>query len=113
MEIKSLGPLREFSQERFTKRVIHKKGDSVVFVLNFGPGQELPTHNHPGTAVYLLVLSGSGEIVINGVPSAVAKDDVVWVDGEEQFAFRNTGSEQVSLYVALATVPDERYAQNV
>ncbi len=113
MEIKSLGPLREFGEERFTKRIIHKKDESVVFVLNFEPGQELPTHNHPGTAVYILVLSGSGEVVIDGTPSAITEDDVVWVDGAEQFAFKNTGSERVTLYVMLAKIPDERFAQNI
>jgi quercetin dioxygenase-like cupin family protein len=113
MEIKSLSPMLEFSEERFTKRIIHKKDDSVVFVLNFMPGQELPVHNHPGTAVYILVLAGAGDVIVNGEASAIAKDDTVWVDGAEQFAFKNTGSEQTTLYVMLAKIPDERFAQNV
>lgn len=50
----------------------------------------LPTHKHPGSYVFLLVL-----------------------EGEEQFAFANTGNNPTSLYVVLNKVPDPRYAQNV
>jgi quercetin dioxygenase-like cupin family protein len=113
MEIKSLAALREYADERFTKRIIHQKGDSVVFILNFQPGQELPKHKHPGTAVYLLVMNGSGTVTVNGSDHKVAKDDCIWVDGEEDFSFKNTGNEQTSLYVLLAKIPDQRYAQNV
>jgi len=113
MEIKSVSAHLDFSDERFTKRIIHKKDDSVVFVLNFMPGQELPSHQHPGTAVYLLVLEGEGEVTVDGESTKVAKNDCIWLDGEEHFAFRNSSDERVSLYVMLAKIPSERYAQDV
>lgn len=113
MEIKPIQPNMEYSSERFTKRVLFKKGDSVAFLLNFEPGQELPTHKHPGTAVYLLVLEGGGEMIVGGEASPVAKGDAVWVDGEADFAYRNSGTVPASLYVVLAKVPEERYAENI
>lgn len=113
MEIKSLASNIEYSAERFTKRILFKKDNSVVFVLNFEPGQELPTHKHPGTAVYLLVIEGGGDVIVNGETSAVKQGDAIWVDGEDDFAFRCSGSVPASLYVVLAKIPDERYAQNI
>lgn len=113
MEKKSLQEHQEYSEEKFTKRIIHKKEDSTVFVLNFMPDQKLPTHKHPGTEVYLLVINGSGTFTIDGADTEVQKDDVIHVSGEEELAFHNTGTEPVSLYVMLNKIPNERYAQNI
>lgn len=113
MDIKSLQAAQEYSQERFTKRILFKSDDSTAFVLNFEPGQELPTHGHPGTAVFLLVTSGEGTVYANGEPRQIVANDVVYVGGEEQFAFKNTGAAPASLFVVLAKLPDERYAKEL
>ncbi len=103
----------EYSTERFTKRIIFKEGESTVFALNFKPGQALPTHKHPGTNVYLLVLNGEGTFMIDGNEVKVTKDDVVVCGGESNFSFVAGGEENTSLYVMLNKIPDERYVQNV
>lgn len=113
MEKKSLQSFQEFSDERFTKRIIFKQGESTVFLLNFLPGQQLPAHTHPGTEVYLLILEGEGTFTIDGESTAVAKNDTVHCSGSEELAFENTGTEPVTLYVMLNKIPDERYAQNI
>ncbi|MEH7124932.1 cupin domain-containing protein [Bacillus sp. JJ1773] len=113
MEKKSIIDALEFSEEKFIKRIIFREGESTVFVLNFMPGQKLPAHKHPGTNVYLMVLQGNGTLIINGEPFEVEEKDVIRADGEEEFAFTNSGNENVSLYVMLNKIPDERYAQNI
>jgi quercetin dioxygenase-like cupin family protein len=104
---------REFNEERFTKRVIYQNGDSVVFVLHFLPGQELPTHKHPGTDVYLLALEGTGTMIVDGNETVVQQSDVVHISGGEAFAYKNTGEEPSSLYVTLVKLPSPEYARNV
>ncbi len=42
-----------YNEEKFTKRVIFKEGESTVFVLNFSKNQALPAHKHPGTNVFI------------------------------------------------------------
>lgn len=113
MEKKTLNEFQEFKEDRFSKRVIYQKNESVVFVLNFMPGQELPSHTHPGTDVYLLALEGSGTVTVDGNDSSVVKGEIVHIGGDETFSYRNTGSEPSSLYVTLIKLPDERYAQNI
>lgn len=113
MEKKELSVMLEYNETQFTKRIVHKKGESVVFALNFMPGQELPKHQHPNTDVYILVLEGNGTMTVDGEQTAVAKGDVVHCDGSEQFSYKNSGDVPSSLYVVLSKVPDERYAQNV
>lgn len=83
MEQKHLSDFQEFSESNFTKRVIYKKGESVVFVLNFMLGQELPLHKHPGTQVFLSVLEGSGTMNTDGKETLINKDDLIHVEGEE------------------------------
>lgn len=113
MKMKSIQSAIEYSDQNFTKRVIYNVGGSTVFMLNFMPGQQLPTHKHPGTEVFLLVLAGSGTFTINGEETEVTVNDTIHSAGDEDLAFRNTGDNPVSLYVMLNKVPDERYVQNI
>ncbi|WML49761.1 cupin domain-containing protein [Neobacillus sp. PS3-34] len=113
MEKQTVRTFQEYSEERFTKRVIFKKGESTAFVLNFLPGQQLPPHKHPGTEVYLYVLCGTGTISIDNTETAVSDSDLIHCSGEEQLAFSNNGSEPVSLYVVLNKLPGEEYAKNI
>ncbi|HEY2421277.1 MAG TPA: cupin domain-containing protein [Neobacillus sp.] len=113
MEKNSVIEYMEYSQERFTKRVIYKKGETTAFVLNFLPGQQLPTHKHPGTEVYLFVVSGKGTIIIDGMETEVSEADLLHVSDEDEMAFRNSGNEPVSLYVVLSKIPNEQYAKNI
>jgi quercetin dioxygenase-like cupin family protein len=113
MEKLSLKDYQEFSEERFTKRIVFKKGESTVFLLNFMPGQELPKHTHPGTEVYILTMQGEGTFTIDGAEVISAASDTVHITGTEELAYKNTGSEPVTLYVMLNKIPDERFAQNI
>lgn len=103
----------EYSEERFTKRIIFKEGESTVFVLNFAPKQALPVHKHPGTNVYILVVEGEGTFTVDGEAVKAKKKDLLLFAGEEELAFVNDGQENTSLYVMLNKIPDERYAQNI
>lgn len=113
MKKQNLNEYVEFKNERFTKRIIFKEGESTTFVLNFKPGQSLPTHKHPGTNVYLLVLQGEGIFTIDGKEVPAQKDDVLVCDGNEEFSFNNSGSSNVSLYVMLNKIPNDQYAENI
>jgi len=113
MEKKELSLAKEYNDTQFTKRIIHKKGESVVFALNFMPGQELPKHQHPNTDVYILVLEGNGTMTVDEQSTAVSTGDVIHCEGSEQFSYKNSGDEPSSLYVVLSKVPNDKYAENV
>ncbi|NHC39973.1 cupin domain-containing protein [Bacillus sp. MM2020_1] len=113
MEKNSVKAYMEYSEEKFTKRIIYKKGETTAFVLNFLPGQQLPIHKHPGTEVYLYVVTGNGTIVIDGKESEVSEADLIHVGSEEEMSFNNSGKEPVSLYVVLSKIPSELYAKNI
>ncbi|WP_044479605.1 cupin domain-containing protein [Paenibacillus antibioticophila] len=113
MEKNMLGSLQEYQEARFTKRVAFQKGESVVFVLNFMPGQQLPAHQHPGTHVFILALEGTGTVTADGTAYELRKGDIIHLEGDETFAYVNDGQENASLYVILTKTPGPEYAQNI
>ncbi|WP_166240099.1 cupin domain-containing protein [Paenibacillus turpanensis] len=113
MEMKSVITEMEYNQERFTKRILFKKGESVMFVLNFMPGQALPTHTHPGSDVYVFVLEGTGTLMVDDRHQIITKGTAVHCSGEERFSFVNDGIENASLLVHLSKLPSEVYAKEV
>lgn len=113
MKISNVTQFQEYKEAAFTKRIVHKEADNVIFVLNFTPNAELPTHNHPGANVYLLVLEGNGMVTVNGEETAVAQGDIIHITGDEQFSYRGGAEGNSSLHVVLTKTPSEKYAQNI
>lgn len=113
MEKNSIKSYQEYNEEKFTKRVVYKKGETTAFVLNFLPGQQLPPHKHPGTEVYLYIVTGNGTVIIDGQDTNVSEADIIHVNSEEEMAFKNTGDEPLSIYVVLSKFPNENYAKNM
>ncbi|WP_338469282.1 cupin domain-containing protein [Niallia sp. XMNu-256] len=113
MEKRSILDSIEYSDERFTKRILFKKGKNTAFVLNFQPGQELPTHTHPGSDLFLTVIKGKGTLVINGQETEITMNDAIYAEGDEEFAFKNTSNEPVSLYVTLCNIPNDNFAKDI
>jgi len=113
MEKKHLNEAIQYQDERFTKKVLFQKGESVVFVLNFMPGQQLPAHKHPGTDVYLLALQGNGTMNVDGEDIPLLEGETIHINGEESFSYRNSGDVPASLHVVLCKIPSPVYAQEI
>lgn len=101
MEKKSLLDMRQFSEEKFVKHILVKKGDHVAFTLQFLPGQSLPVHTHPNAVVFITVIEGGGTVLINGEETIVFAHDFLVIEGDEEFGFVNTTNEPTQLYVVL------------
>ncbi|OWR32554.1 cupin [Saccharibacillus sp. O23] len=113
MEKQALSTFQEYRADKFTKKIVFKKESHTAFVLNFGPGHQLPTHNHPGATLYLTVLEGSGFMIADGVETPVKAGDLVRVEGHEAFAYRSADDARSSLSVVLIDTPSEEYAKNI
>ncbi|WP_462408858.1 cupin domain-containing protein [Neobacillus sp. Marseille-QA0830] len=113
MEQNSVRTYMEYSEEKFTKRIIYKKGETTAFVLNFLPGQALPAHKHPNSEVYLYVITGNGTIITDGQETEVSALDLLHVNSEEAMALKNTGNEPFSIYVVLSKITNDQYAKNI
>ncbi|HLN62529.1 MAG TPA: cupin domain-containing protein [Symbiobacteriaceae bacterium] len=105
MERISIPEVSVVSADRFTKRVCFNHPQVLVFVLTFAPGQALPPHRHPGSAVVLQVFAGSGTIAVDGQETPIKQGDAILVNGDEEMQVRNSGQETLTLYVTLSPNP--------
>lgn len=101
MEINSIVGAQQYDEKRFTKIDIIKTRKSVAFMLNFLPGQEMREHNHPERELYLYVLIGNGQFLIDGEKVHVKTGDVIYCQADEKIGFINTSDENVSIYVTM------------
>lgn len=100
MEKSTVRSAQTFSEERFTKNDIFKSRNSSMFILNFGPGQTMKSHSHPGKELYLHVLSGSGKFIIEGESVKATEGDVIHLEIDEKIGFEN-GEDATSIYITM------------
>ncbi|ARI77738.1 cupin domain-containing protein [Halobacillus mangrovi] len=105
MPVHSIREFQKFDENRMTKQMVFEEEKSKAFVLNFMPGQLLPSHSHPYTQVYLLMLDGTGECKIDDHVYKIEKGDTIHCSKEELLSLENTGTERMSVYVVLAREP--------
>src|SRR5699024_7277598 len=97
---------QQFSEERFTKINIIRNKRSMAFLLNFLPGQIMKSHNHPDRELYLHVIQGSGEFLIDGEVLPVEKGNIIYCGSEEQIGFTNTSEENVSIFATMTKLTE-------
>ncbi|MFD1887157.1 cupin domain-containing protein [Paenibacillus wenxiniae] len=103
MKIESLHQHQHYDTARFTKRIVFQHTGNNVFVLNFEPGQQLPAHRHPGSDLYLLMVSGKGTLTIDQQEVGLHTGDMMHVEADEWMSYRGDEKESSSLYVVLVS----------
>lgn len=101
MEQISIQRAQQFKEERFTKVDMIKKEKSVVFMLNFLPGQIMKAHHHPNKELYLFIVEGNGTFSFDGEEVPVKQGDLLHCHAEEKLGFVNTSDERVSIYATM------------
>lgn len=104
MEIQKIADAKIFNEERFTKIDFIKTRNSMTFVLNFLPGQEMRPHDHPNRELYLHILEGSGLLSVDDKEMEVKNGDVVFFDSKEKIGFTNTSDVRVSIHGTMTKV---------
>ncbi|WP_432666165.1 cupin domain-containing protein [Wukongibacter baidiensis] len=89
----------------FTKRLLFSEEKILNFVLNLKPGQEVPPHQHEDSDLILYVVTGGGELTVDGQSEDVTVGDVIYCKGDEVFSLINNTKENLSCFVVLAPRP--------
>lgn len=113
MKIEKLSEKIVYMDNTLTKRILFNEDRVLNFVLNFKPGQGVPAHNHEESDLIVHVLTGEGEMIVDGKPFEVMEGDVIHCSGREVFSLRNTGSRDMSCFVVLAPNPSPVYSKEV
>src|SRR5512133_2200630 len=99
MEVFKLDTTEETSPAGFTKRMLSQSAASLLFMLNFEPGQSLPPHTHDESEIIVSVVRGEGHATIDGRAEPLRPGTVLRCTGGEAFAVTNDGSSPLSLLV--------------
>lgn len=112
MDAYHLGDYQQTSPAGFTKRVFQQSPNGLVFLLNFEPGQSLPSHQHDQSEITVTVLEGQGEATVQERNVPLHGGTVIHCRGDESFSVQNTGSGRLSLLVFLYPT-NPKFAANV
>lgn len=102
-----------YMDNTLTKRILFNETRVLNFVLNFRPGQGVPPHNHEESDLIIHVLTGEGEMVVDGKTNRVVEGDVIYCKGSEVFSITNTGAADMSCFVILAPNPSPMYSKEI
>lgn len=94
-----------FDDNTFTKRDIETEGKTKRFVLNFMPGQILPTHQHPKTTLFFHVIEGKGRFFLDQHSYSITAHDFFYCHGDQGISVENNGKERLSIYVIMIPNP--------
>lgn len=105
MTVKKIRVMQIFDPHHMTKQMAFEEDKSKAFILNFMPGQILPSHGHPYTQVYILVIEGAGECHIDDTVHSIHQGDAVHCSKSQMLNIENTSEAPMSVYVVLAREP--------
>lgn len=66
----------------------------VVGTANVHPGGGVPEHAHETEETYI-ILSGTGEMIIDGEPVPIKSDDVIYLPPMQRHELKNTGDTEM------------------
>lgn len=78
----------QFDSETFHRSLIFSNDCTKALVLNFRPGQTLPSHNHPGYCLQLMVLKGEGVLIVDEKEVPVPEGDLFLLMEKNGHRFR-------------------------
>ncbi len=113
MKIEKISDKIMYNDESSTKKIIYKEDKILNFVLNFRPGQGVPPHNHEQSDLLIHVLCGDGEMTVDESLNKITQGDEIHCKGEEVFSIKNTGNDDMSLFVVLAPNPSAVYSKGI
>lgn len=85
----------------------------VVGTANVHPGGGVPEHAHETEETYI-ILSGTGEMIIDGEPVPIKSDDVIYLPPMQRHELKNTGdTEMRTIFVYAPKMVVEHWAQEL
>ncbi|MCL4458773.1 MAG: cupin domain-containing protein [Chloroflexi bacterium] len=113
MEYTKISEIKEFSAERFLKKVPLTTEKIVFNAFNFRPRQILPLHKHPTTDELFYVIEGTGEVTIGNEQRTIGPTSVIYGPADVWHGIVNAGEDDMVVISVQAPKPVEMvYAEN-
>ena len=97
----NLNEIEAYFDEKFIRPEVLKGERTRVLLLCLRPGQVVPPHRHEGFEILLHALRGTADVTLDGESLTLRPGDVVLVDGANDFAPVNDGTENFSMLITL------------
>ena len=90
----------KFSGVRIAIQISSQENAAVgVSQLLIQPGVEIPAHTHDTQVDSIYVVSGEGEVYLNGSWHPVAADDYIFAPAGAEHGVRNSGDQVLKLFI--------------
>lgn len=77
--------------------------DTKLQLMRIAPGQSILPHHHEKRTECFRIVSGQGEIIINGEVVATSPDDLVLCEPRDVHEFRNTSTSEQMTFLVIRT----------
>jgi quercetin dioxygenase-like cupin family protein len=113
MQTVKISEIKEFSKEKFLKKV-PLETDKIVFnTFYFKPRQILPFHKHPATDELFYIVEGVGEFTVGGEQVIIGSTSSVYGPAGVFHGFVNSGDKDMVVISVQGPKPIETiYAEN-
>ena len=101
-------PKREVGGGKAQITLLGEGSEAFIGLLKLAAGVPVPKHRDP-TEEYLYILSGSGEITINGVTHSLQKGNAVYMPAGAEVSFKNGTTPLVAFQVFAGPSSAEKY----
>jgi len=93
--------VENYKDEKYVCPMLFKGERTTSLLLFLKPGQAMPSHRHEGFEIVLYPLRGEADAVLDGKRITLRAGEVIFVNGENDFAPVNKGSENFSMLITL------------
>lgn len=109
MDVKDVGKVAEFSQEKMKKINLFETERVLCDVYCLEPGQAQKPHTHDDSDKVYMVLSGQARVRVGGEEQTLGKNEIVIAPAGQEHGVSNPGQERLSLLVFMAPVHIHRH----
>jgi mannose-6-phosphate isomerase-like protein (cupin superfamily) len=104
--IKHLGDLEIHPEPYADYRPVFQTKRLNLTHVRIHPGETVPRHTHPDEDQVYFVVTGTGVVVLDGVPTEVSAGSSVLIPIGTEHEFTNTGSEPLDYVFFVVFVPE-------
>ncbi|MEK7634346.1 MAG: cupin domain-containing protein [Patescibacteria group bacterium] len=84
------------------RQVVNTGEHSQLVLMSLLPGEDIGEEVHTTVDQILVFVEGSGEAVIEGIPSPIISGDLVFVNAGVKHNFKNIGSAPLKIYTVYS-----------
>lgn len=94
--------VEEYDSKASVRKCVNEGEQSRSMVLHLLPGQEVPSHPHPGHEIILLPQRGRATLTLDGETEIALEPGCLYAEREgHTFGIRNTGTEPFQMLATL------------